>query len=96
MRDRRWLTAVLVLAGAALPASVRADELKWKFKDGTPFYQEITTKTDQTMKISGQSINQTQIQTFYFRWTPHKPKDKTKKPFYGCARYPECKKTREM
>jgi hypothetical protein len=25
-----------------------------------------------------------------------KPKDKTKKPFYGCARYPECKKTREM
>jgi hypothetical protein len=80
MRDRRWLTAVLVLAGAALPASVQgADELKWKFEDGKSFYQEITTKTDQTMKISGQSINQTQLQTFYFKWTPKKPKDKNKK-----------------
>src|SRR5262249_48082311 len=38
-------------------------------------FQEMTTKTDQTMKVQGMDITQTQSQTFIFSWTP-KDKDK--------------------
>jgi hypothetical protein len=70
MRAFRWLPALLVLTGLAVPA--QAETLQWVFKKDTPIYQEMTTTTRQDMKISGQSINQTQSQTFYFSWTPKK------------------------
>jgi RNA polymerase sigma factor (sigma-70 family) len=44
--------------------------LRWKFEKGKPFYQEITTETDQQMKVMGKDVVQHQKQTFYFRWTP--------------------------
>jgi hypothetical protein len=53
-------------------------KLEWKFKENTPFFQEITTKTVQEMKIAQQTINQTQTQTFWFSWKPTKY-DKDKK-----------------
>lgn len=35
-----------------------------------PFFQEIETKTTQTMKVMGQEVVQKQDQTFYVKWTP--------------------------
>jgi hypothetical protein len=40
------------------------------------FYQEVTTKTVQDMKVMGQDVQQTQEQTFYIKWTPAKDLDK--------------------
>jgi hypothetical protein len=79
MQGRRWLAALFVLVGLAGVASAqKAVKLEWKFEKEKPFYQEITTKTKQVMTISGQKIDQTQTQTFYFSWTPEKY-DKSKK-----------------
>jgi hypothetical protein len=49
--------------------------LKWKFEKDKPFYQEMTTETNQTMTVMGQDVKQTQKQTFYFSWTPKEQKD---------------------
>jgi hypothetical protein len=53
-------------------------KLEWKFEKGKPFYQEMNTKTKQTMKIMAMdNITQNQDQTFYFSWTPdEQDKDK--------------------
>jgi len=72
MRECRWLASLLVLAGVVVAPVHGQTKLQWKFKDKTPFYQEITTKTKQKMKINDQSIEQTQTQTFYFSWLPKK------------------------
>lgn len=47
----------------------------WKaFEKGAkPFYQKLTTKTEQSMKVMGQDIKQTQEQTFFLSWTPKDP-----------------------
>lgn len=44
--------------------------LKWKFEKDKPFYQEMTTTTQQTMKVMNSDVTQNQSQTFYFSWTP--------------------------
>jgi hypothetical protein len=49
--------------------------LKWKFEKDKPFYQEMTTETNQTMMIQGNKVENQQKQTFYFSWTP-KSEDK--------------------
>jgi hypothetical protein len=46
--------------------------LKWKFEKDKPFYQKMTTKTVQSMKVMNNDVNQTQNQTFYFSWKPTK------------------------
>jgi RNA polymerase sigma factor (sigma-70 family) len=46
--------------------------LKWKFEEGKPFYQVMTTTTTQSMKVMNNDVKQQQKQTFYFRWTPVK------------------------
>jgi hypothetical protein len=53
-------------------------KLEWKFEKGKPFYQEMNTKTKQTMKIMAMdNITQNQDQTFTFSWTPEdQDKDK--------------------
>jgi hypothetical protein len=61
--------ALLVLVGLAAPSFGQKAELKWKFKKGEPFYQTMSTKTDQTIKVMGADIKQTQNQTFYYSWT---------------------------
>src|SRR5438874_4309233 len=48
-----------------------AVKLEWKFEKGKPFYQEMNTKTKQTMKIMAMdNITQNHDQTFFFSWTP--------------------------
>lgn len=54
---------------APAPAGGKVD-LKWKLEKGKTFYQKMTTKTDQNMKILNSEPKQTQSQTFYFSWTP--------------------------
>jgi hypothetical protein len=44
--------------------------LAWKFEKGKTFYQTMTTKTTQTMKVMNNDVTQKQEQTFYFSWTP--------------------------
>jgi hypothetical protein len=48
-------------------------KLEWKFEKGKPFYQTMTTTTDQTMKVMNNDVTQKQSQTFYFSWTPEEP-----------------------
>lgn len=71
MLQSRWFLApaVAALLTASAVAQDSAD-LKWKFEKGKTFYQEITTRTDQKMKVMGQDVSQNQEQTFYFSWTP--------------------------
>jgi hypothetical protein len=76
---------VIVLGGAGTllaadpkPGPARAGgpaDFRWKFEKGKPFYQEVTTETQQAMKLMGTDLRQRQKQTFYFSWTP-KDKDK--------------------
>src|SRR5438132_14369349 len=67
-------------APAPAPAPAAAGdkvELKWKFEKDKPFYQEMTTKTQQDMQVMGMPVKQTQDQTFYFSWQ-FKEEDKDK------------------
>jgi hypothetical protein len=66
-------------AEAKAPEAAPGDkvELKWKFEKGKPFYEEMTTKTQQDMKVMGMEVKQTQDQTFYFSWA-FKEEDKDK------------------
>ncbi len=48
----------------------KSSKLEWKFEVGKPFYQTMTTKTEQNMKVMNNDVKQTQTQTFYFSWTP--------------------------
>jgi len=75
--SRRCFFAALALIGLALPASAQDKaDLKWKFEKDKSFYQELETRTSQKMTIMGMDVNQTQNQTFYFKWTPLEVKEK--------------------
>jgi hypothetical protein len=66
------LVVVALLGGANLATS--QEKLEWKAFDkaGAKFYQEMTTETNQTMKVMGMEVKQTQSQTFYMEWNPEK------------------------
>jgi hypothetical protein len=67
----RWALALSTLVALALPAFGQdTANLKWKFEVNKPFYQEMTTTTNQTMKVMNSDVVQKQAQTFYFSWTP--------------------------
>jgi hypothetical protein len=66
-------------AKAAQPAPSDKVEIKVKFEKDKPFYEEMTTKTTQEMKVMGMDVKQTQDQTFNFSWTL-KEEDKDKNP----------------
>jgi hypothetical protein len=66
---------LLLLAALSAPAAPLPPEpsgLVLKFEKGRTIYQEMTTRTDQTMKLLGQEVKQTQKQTFILSWTPEK------------------------
>ena len=44
--------------------------LTWTFVKDVPFYQEITTRTVQDIKVQGTDVSQNQTQTFYFKFEP--------------------------
>lgn len=76
------LSCVALVWAVSSPASQTPDkqppiELKWKLVAGQSFYQEITTETEQKMKVQGLEVAQTQRQTFWLKWTPKKETDKT-------------------
>jgi hypothetical protein len=53
------------------PAKKAASQrLQWRFEIGKSFLQEMTTITEQNMKVMGNDVRQVQEQTFVFRWTP--------------------------
>ena len=46
------------------------DKPVWKgFDNDKPFWQEMTTETNQTMTVQGQQVKQDQKQTFWVMWT---------------------------
>jgi len=51
------------------PEKAGPAELKWVYKPGEKFYQKMSTKTEQTLKIQNQDVKQTQEQDFVFAWT---------------------------
>jgi hypothetical protein len=83
---RRGLWIALCVLGLVLPAvgqdtknkaadkaATGADKpanLKWKFEKDKPFYQTMTTSTEQNMKVMNSDVTQKQEQTFWFSWTP--------------------------
>jgi hypothetical protein len=85
MNLRRWFGSLVVMAGlfalaANLPVFAQGEDKEketwvWKaFDKGNKFYQTLTTKTEQTMKVMGQEVKQVQDQTFYIEWTGQEPK----------------------
>jgi RNA polymerase sigma factor (sigma-70 family) len=44
--------------------------LRWRLEKNKPFYQKITTTTDQAWTGGGQEAKETQTQTFYVRYLP--------------------------
>jgi hypothetical protein len=69
---------LVALIGLSVYGQEAAVKLEWKFEKGKPFYQEMNTKTKQTMKIMAMdNITQNQDQTFIFSWTPEE-QDKDK------------------
>src|SRR5438876_10958378 len=64
---------VALLGLSAFGQDADAVKLEWTFEKDKPFYQEMNTKTKQTMKIMAMdNITQNQDQTFIFSWTPEK------------------------
>lgn len=50
------------------------EKLEWKgFDKGKVFYQELTTETEQKMKVMGQEVTQKQKQTFFLKYTGEDP-----------------------
>jgi hypothetical protein len=89
MTGWRWLSSLVVLAGLTLlvwQSQFRAQAAgkdapktyEWKAFSGAPFYQVLTTTTNQNMKVGEMDVNQLQDQTFYIKWTPEKDKKKEK------------------
>src|SRR5260370_28106303 len=71
--QRRILPRVLGRRGPAYACAPKSDEtvwIRWKFEVGKPFYEEMTTETEQEMKVMGQNISQNQKVTFYLSWNP--------------------------
>jgi Family of unknown function (DUF6263) len=46
--------------------------LAWKFEKDKPFYQKMSTKTIQNIKVQGLDVGQNQEQTFFFKFEPLK------------------------
>lgn len=68
---RRAMASFAVLALVTLCVNAQDKvKLEWKFEKGKTFYQEMTTETNQSMKVMGQEVTQKQNQTFYFAYTP--------------------------
>src|SRR6185369_5500498 len=85
MNSWRWfggalLTVAVLTSSAAVYGGGGKDDVKleWKgFEKGKSFYQEMTTKTVQKMKVQGQDVTQTQTQTFWIKWDTTDVTDKT-------------------
>lgn len=63
-----------VFAGGLIAPAAAQEKQKFelKFEKDKPFYQKVTTKVEQTLKVQGggADVPQKHEQTFYFKWTP--------------------------
>jgi len=67
---RRLSLVLLVLAFVAVPSyGQEKAALEWKFEKDKTFYQTMTTKTSQVMKVMTAEVKQVQDQKFHFSWT---------------------------
>jgi hypothetical protein len=66
------LAAALVLGLAATAAAQDKQTFATKFEKDKAFYQKVTTKVEQTLKVQGggADVPQKHEQTFFFKWTP--------------------------
>src|SRR5262249_7704030 len=72
-RCRRRAAPPCSSSGApVMPRAEDTVDLRWKFEANTPFYVQIGTTIDQTMKVQGMDVTQKQAQTIYLRLTPEK------------------------
>ncbi len=71
-RVRLGMLAGLLAAMASVAAAQDAKQsFETKFEKDKPFYQKLTTKVDQQLKVQGGSeVPLKHEQTFYFKWTP--------------------------
>ncbi|HET6575858.1 MAG TPA: DUF6263 family protein [Fimbriiglobus sp.] len=72
-RVRLGLLAGLVvgLVSAASAQDATKHSFETRFEKDKPFYQKLTTKVDQQLKVQGGSeVPLKHEQTFYFKWTP--------------------------
>jgi hypothetical protein len=76
-RLRLAVAAGLLMGVVSLAAA--QDKQNFQTKFDKPFYQKLTTKVEQTLKVQGGSdVPLKHEQTFYFKWTPiSTDKDKT-------------------
>ncbi len=76
MSFRRLPLAIALALGLSLPLFAQDKfDVNWKFEKDKTFYQEMTTTTNQTMKVQGMDVTQKQAQTLFFSFTP-KEQDK--------------------
>lgn len=70
MRGRRsaWVVGIVLAVSSA--AAQDKVNLSWKLEKDKPFYQEMRTTANQSMKVMGQDVTQKQTQTFHFSYTP--------------------------
>ena len=67
------LVVVMALMFGIVSVAMAQDKQRYetKFEAGKPFYQKLTTKVEQTMKVQGGSdVALKHEQTFFFKWTP--------------------------
>lgn len=72
MHTVRWFFALTLIILVTPVFGQEPVTLAWKFKEGQEFFQELTTKTKQTMKVMGSDITQSQEQTFTYSWKVEK------------------------
>ena len=72
LRNRLAATAVFVAALASGAAGQDKQKFETTFEANKPFYQKLTTKVEQILKVqgSGSDVPLKHDQTFYFKWTP--------------------------
>jgi hypothetical protein len=73
------MVAGLLAGMVSLAAAQDKQSFETRFEKDKPFYQKLTTKVEQTLKVHGGSeVPLKHEQTFYFKWTPvSQDKDKT-------------------
>ncbi len=70
-RVRLGMVAGLLMGFVTVAAGQDKQKFETKFEKDKPFYQKLTTKVDQTLKVQGGSdVPLKHEQTFYFKWTP--------------------------
>jgi hypothetical protein len=70
-RVRLGLVAGLLVGMVAVATAQDKHTFETRFEKDKPFYQKLSTKVEQTLKVQGGSeVPLRHEQTFYFKWTP--------------------------